>query len=106
MSRGTVLFLYVVAMMVLIVWAAPAHCADGPVFQVCGTQSPTFCGGLSTATACSKLPRDADALYVLCPGNPQPVLTIKGCVGPGITNKAGTYSLTCTSWKQYTLVPK
>ena len=83
-----------------------AHAADGPVFQVCGIQTPTFCGGLSTNPACSKLPRDADALYVLCPGKAEPALTIKGCVKPGITKKDSMYSLSCQSWKQYVLVPK
>lgn len=67
-------------------------------FKICGddpTVRPTF-----------KAPPGSDSLEVRCPGDTTPALTIKGCVEPKVRRVGDEYTLTCTRWNQYTMVPK
>jgi hypothetical protein len=66
------------------------------------------CGDDPAARASFKVPPGTDKLEIRCPGETKPVLTIAGCVGPKVT-RVGTgadYTVTCTSWNEYNLVPK
>jgi hypothetical protein len=67
-------------------------------FAICdpaNTQKPTF-----------KVPPGTDKLEVRCPGSNVVVFTIAGCVGPKLKRIGTDYTLTCTSWNAYELVPK
>ena len=78
-------------MIALIAAALIGQASAAPItFQVC--DNPTF-------------RRNDDAIEVRCPGKAEPALRVVGCVKPRVTRVDQQYTLTCESWKPYTLIP-
>lgn len=87
MNRAVVCFVLGVCIGLLI---GPAH-AEDITFSMCKGQIMTF-----------KQPKGTDKLQVFCPGKPDPVFTIQGCVGPRVKKSGSDYTVTCTRFIEYT----
>jgi hypothetical protein len=59
-----------------------------------------LCGGSQKLTF--KQPPGTDKLEIYCPGNPKPVLTVQGCIGPHVKRLGTDYTLKCDRWVEYT----
>ncbi len=78
----------------LILLASRCSAAAPPItFSICEGQTLTF-----------RQPAGTDKLEVRCPGNPLPVLTIAGCVGPHVTRIGDKYTATCDKMVTYITV--
>lgn len=98
MNRAVVCFVLGVCAGILI-----GYCADARAQGVTPPNTDiTFklCGGSKTLTF--KQPPGTDKLEVYCPGNPKPVFTIQGCVGPHVKRVGSDYTVKCDRFVHYT----